>query len=296
MKHNACGKCAASVGTVNIVGNIMMIALKGYMGVIGGSKGLIADAIHSCADLLATIVMIIGMKISGQEKDEQYPYGYGKSEHIVAILIYIFLFFIAGYILYDGISAIMQNRQVTPCLVSLWGALFSIAINELMFRQSLCAGTQINSPSMIAKAWESRTDVYSSIAVVIGIIGAKLGFHFMDPLAAVVVGLLILKICIEMTKEAMLNLMDKVPEEIDTDELRAKLLKKADDILLDVRNIWARDVGGALELNVEVDVPDCLTVNESEEIKVDLKQIIAGMFEVKSHINVLLVPMEQESP
>nr|MBF0220774.1 cation transporter [Desulfobulbaceae bacterium] len=295
MKHNACEKCAASVGTVNIIGNIMMIALKGYMGVIGGSKGLIADAIHSCADLLATIVMIIGMKISGQEKDEQYPYGYGKSEHIVAILIYIFLFFIAGYILYDGIIAIMQNRQVTPCLVSLWGALFSIAINELMFRQSLCAGTQINSPSMIAKAWESRTDVYSSIAVVIGIIGAKLGFHFMDPLAAVVVGLLILKICIEMTKEAMFNLMDKVPEEIDTGELRSRLLERADNILLDVRNIWAREVGGSLEINVEVDVPDCLTINESEEVKLDLKQIIAGMYEQKSHINVLLVPMEQEN-
>jgi cation diffusion facilitator family transporter len=296
MKHDACKKCAASVGTVNIVGNILMIALKGYMGVIGGSKGLIADAIHSCADLLATIVMIIGMKISSQEKDEQYPYGYGKSEHIVAILIYIFLFFIAGYILYDGIFAILENRQVTPCLVSLWGALFSIAINELMFRQSSCAGTQINSPSMLAKAWESRTDVYSSIAVVIGIIGAKLGFHFMDPLAAVVVGLLILKICIEMTKEAMLNLMDKVPEEIDLEEFRTKLLEKADDILLDIRNVWVREVGGALELNVEVDVPDCLTVNESEEIKIDLKQTISTMFEEKSHINVLLVPMEQESP
>ncbi len=71
MKYKTCEKCAQSVGTVNVIGNILMILIKGYMGVVGGSKGLIADAIHSSADLLATIVMILGLKISGREKDEK---------------------------------------------------------------------------------------------------------------------------------------------------------------------------------------------------------------------------------
>lgn len=291
MKYKACEKCAASVGAVNVVGNIMMIALKGYMGVVGGSKGLIADAIHSCADLLATIVMIIGMKISGQESDERYPYGYGKAEYIVAILIYILLFGIAGYIFYDGLVAIVANRHVVPCTIALWGAIFSIFINELMFRQSVCAGSQINSPSMIAKAWESRTDVYSSIAVVIGIIGAKMGFHFMDPLAAVIVGLLIFKICIEMTKESILNLLDKTPEGVDLRELRVKLLAKLDDTAIDIRNIMAREMGGIFEFNIEVEVPDCLTVSEGELIKEHIRKTVAGLVERKSRVKILLKPV-----
>lgn len=293
MKYKACAKCAASVGMVNVVGNILMIVIKGYMGVVGGSKGLIADAIHSCADLLATIVMIIGMKISVQEEDEHYPYGYGKAEYIVAIIIYIFLFIIASYILYDGMMAIIENRWVRPSGIAIWGATFSIFINELMFRQSVCAGKQINSPSMVAKAWESRTDVYSSVAVLIGIIGAKMGFHFMDPLAAAVVGLIILWICIEMTKEAIFNLLDMVPAEVDIEDLRRKLGKRLADVTVDIRNVLAREVGGIFEFNIEVEVPDCLTIAESEDLKDHIKKIVAGLIERESRVQILLIPTEQ---
>jgi len=295
MKHKACAKCAGTVGRVNVVGNILMIAIKGYLGVVGGSKGLIADAIHSCADLLATIVMIIGLRISGQEKDEQYPYGYGKAEYIVSIIIYLFLFVIACYILWDGTITILSGRHVKPRMVALWGALFSILINELMFRQTLCAGTQVNSPSMIAKAWESRTDVYSSIAVLIGVAGAELGFHFMDPLAAVIVGVLILKICVEMSKEAILNLLDKAPEDMDLEEMRDKLTKKLADPTVAIRNIQAREMGGSLEFHVEVGVPDSITVNQGEDLKNKIRKIFSSMHERESRVQVLLCPIEQEA-
>ncbi len=295
MKHKACKKCAAAVGTVSVVASILLILFKGYLGVVGGSKGLIADAIHSCADLLAAIVMIIGHKVSGQETDERYPYGYGKFEHIVAIIIYLFLFVIAIYILFDGFHAIMAKRHVVPCAIALWGALISIAINELVFRMSACAGTQINSPSMLALAWESRSDVYSSIAVVIGILGSWLGFHFMDPLAAIIVGVIILKICLEMSKDAIVHLMDKVPEEIDPEKVRRKILAKSKAIVLGVKNIWAREIGVGLEFHIEIEVPDCLTVAEGEEVKESTRQLVKGLFEREATVKVLLIPTAQES-
>jgi cation diffusion facilitator family transporter len=293
MKHKACKKCAAAVGSVTVIASILLILFKGYLGVVGGSKGLIADAIHSCADLLAAIVMIIGHKVSRQETDEKYPYGYGKFEHIVAIIIYLFLFVIALYILFDGFHAIVAKRHVVPCAIALWGALISIAINELVFRMSACAGTQINSPSMLALAWESRSDVYSSIAVVVGIIGSWMGFHFMDPLAAIIVGLIILKICFEMSKEAILHLIDKVPDEIDPEKLRRKILAKSKDIILDVKNIWVREIGVGLEFHIEIEVPDCLTVTEGEDIKESTSQLVKGLFEREATVNVLLIPTEQ---
>ncbi len=295
MKYKACQKCANSVGPVNIIGNIFMIVLKGYMGVIGGSKGLIADAIHSCADLLATIIMIIGLNISKRKKNDSHPYGYGKIEYIVAIVIYLFLIVIAGYILYDGIKALIEGRAVVPCMVAAWGAIFSITINELMFRQAVCAGNQINSPSMIAKAWESRSDVYSSIAVVIGIIGAKLGFHFMDPLAAVVVGLIILKICVEMIKDASSNLMDKAPENINIHDLKNRLLNKLNDIAIEIKSMKVREIGSELECNVDINIPDCISVKDGEEIRKEICEILSGMLERKSNIFVRLYPFEEET-
>lgn len=289
MKHAACQKCAKSVGMVNVLGNISMILIKGYMGVVAGSRGLIADAIHSCADLLATIVMIIGLRISGQQEDDKYPYGYGKAEYLVSIVIYLFLFVIAVFIFYDGAMAIVEGHTVTPCLSAVWGAIFSIAINELMFRQTVCAGAQINSVSMVAKAWESRSDVLSSIGVLIGILGAKMGFHFMDPLAAIVVAVIILKICIEMLKDAIFKLMDNIPEEDISGDVRKALATLKD--IAGIRDIRARELGPVVEVEVQLDVAGDISVSRGEKIKETVKKAASKVIEKKSVVKVRLCPV-----
>ncbi|MBF0525146.1 MAG: cation transporter [Deltaproteobacteria bacterium] len=286
MKYAACAKCAKSVGMVNVFGNIMMILIKGYLGVVGDSKGLVADAIHSGADLLATIVMIIGMKISARPADKKYPYGYGKAEHVVAILIYLFLFVIACYIAFDGTVAILQKHQVVPCMDAAFGAILSIAINELMFRQGICAGSQINSPSMVAKAWETRSDVYSAIAVLIGIIGSRMGFHWMDPLAAIMVGLIILKICIESIKDSALKLMDKTVEEDIMEDVHLALGKV--EHLARLRNMQARDVGSVLEFEMDFDVPADMNVAQGEQVKEQIKKALMDAIERDLTIKVRL--------
>jgi cation diffusion facilitator family transporter len=292
MKYKACEKCARSVGAVNVVGNILMIMIKGYLGVVGGSKGLIADAIHSSADLVATIVMIIGLRISNRDKDDKYPYGYGKAEYVVALVIYIFLFVIGLYILFDGTRAILEGRRVTPCLSAAWGAIFSIAINELMFRQSVCVGTQMNSPSIVAKAWESRSDVFSSIAVLVGILGAKMGFHFMDPLAAIAVGVIILRICIQMVREAALKLLDRAIEDV-LDEVRQALARVKD--IAGIKGLKSREVGQELELEIALHVPEHMSVSQGEKIKNEAKKVVGEVLDRKSTIKVRLFPVPDEA-
>ena len=287
MRHASCKQCAKNVGPVNIIGNILMICIKGYMGVAGQSKGLIADAIHSCADLLATIIMIIGLKISDQEKNDKYPYGYGKAEYIVSVVIYLFLFVVGIYIVYNGVMTIVGNRVVNPCLSAAWGAIFSIVINELLFRYTLCAGNQINSPSMQAKAWESRSDVFSSVAVLVGILGAKMGFHFMDPLAAIFVGAIILKICIEMVKDAVLNLMDQTPEDDEYIEEINKGLGKMKTIF-GVKDIISRELGQYLEFEIDLFVPADVSVKYGEKIKKEANLIVTNIVDRKSIVKVKL--------
>jgi len=286
MKYKACEKCAKNVGKVNIIGNILMIVIKGYLGVVGRSKALIADAIHSSADLLATIIMIIGLNISDQNPDEEYPYGYGKAEYIVAIIIYLVLLGVGSFIVVNGVTSIIKGHTVTPCISAIWGAVFSIAINELMFRQSVCAGKQTNRPSMVAKAWESRSDVYSSFAVLIGIIGAKMGFTFMDPLAAIVVGFVILKVCIEMLQDSVLQLMDKAVDENIIDKIE-KTIGSISPVT-GIKNIFSRELGQFIEIEVEVFVSNKLTVSEGEKIKNSVNNAINKIIEKKSIIKTRL--------
>ncbi|MBF0529954.1 MAG: cation transporter [Deltaproteobacteria bacterium] len=288
MKYKACERCARSVGMVNVYGNIAMILVKGYLGVVGGSKALVADAVHSSADLLATIVMIIGLRISSRRADGKYPYGYGKSEYIVAIAIYLFLFVIGIYILLDGILIIVRGHLVTPCFSAAWGAFLSITINELLFRQSLCAGTQIDSPSILAKAWETRSDVLSSIAVLVGILGSMLGFHFMDPLAAIVVGIIILKICIESIRESVYQLMDHAPEEELVDGIHEALAKVPN--IVGIRKVMAREMGQSMEVEVRLDVSATITVSQGEEIKKAATRAVAGAIKRQSIVRVNLLP------
>ncbi|GFK92289.1 magnetosome protein MamB [Fundidesulfovibrio magnetotacticus] len=293
MKYKACERCFRSVGMVNIIGNVMMIVLKAYLGVVGGSKGLIADAIHSVADLLATFVMIIGMRLSAQKPDEDYPDGYGKTEYMIAICIYLFLFVIGLYIMHDGYVTIIEKKIVHPCWFALWGAFFAIAINELMFRQSVCAGTQAGSPSMIAKAWESRSDVYASIAVLIGILGAMMGFSWMDPLAALIVGVVIIKLCIESIYESVLKLMDQAAEGDEPDEARAAIEKELPEAAL--HKLVARELGPVLDMRIWLAIDPAMTMEEAEALKAKAERVIrAAVKRNKMKLSVNLVPAGSE--
>jgi cation diffusion facilitator family transporter len=273
---------------VNIIGNVMMIVLKAYLGVVGGSKGLIADAVHSVADLLATFVMIIGMRLSAQKPDEDYPDGYGKSEYMIAICIYLFLFVIGLYIMHDGYTTIVEKKIVHPCWFALWGAFFAIAINEMMFRQSVCAGTQAGSPSMIAKAWESRSDVYASAAVLLGILGAMAGYSWMDPLAALVVGVVIIKLCIESIYESVLKLMDQAAEGDEPEDVRAALADKMGDASLD--KLVARELGPVLDMQIWLRINPSLSVAESEALREKALRIVRGAVKRKMKVSINLIP------
>jgi len=142
MRYAACEKCAHSVGTVNVLGNVFLMVIKAYLGIVGRSTALIADAIHSGADLIASMMLVLGLRISRKPSNNRYPWGYGKVEFLVAIVIYTSLI-CAGFIIFiDALECIVNNEEVNPSAIALVGALLSIVVNELMYRQSICAGNR----------------------------------------------------------------------------------------------------------------------------------------------------------
>ena len=175
LRYASCRKCANSVGVVGVVASAFLMVLKGYLGIVGHSTALVADAIHSSADLISALMLLIGLRVARRPADKEYPYGYGKVEFIISVIIYTALIGAGVVIVVEAVSAIVHAEHEEPSMVTLFGALIAIIVNEMMFRQSYCAGKQLRSPSLVANAFEKRSDALTSIAVFAGIAGAKLG-------------------------------------------------------------------------------------------------------------------------
>ncbi|MBF0205534.1 MAG: cation transporter [Oligoflexia bacterium] len=269
MKHKACDKCINSLGWINVGGNSFIALVKVYLGVVGGSKALFADGIHSFGDVTGSMTMLLGLKIAKKNANEKYPYGHGKFEYVAACIIYTLLFFVGIYILIDAIHAIFNRHPVNPDMVTIIGALISLAANELMYRQSICAGNQLSSPSMIANAHEKRAEVWSSLAVLIGIVGSKLGFHFFDPLAALVVSFFIFNICATMIYQSVKSLMDcPLPAE-DQKMILEEMAKFTE---LKVKKLRTREIGQEISVEIESIVAPNSLLENLDAIKEQIKK------------------------
>jgi len=288
LRFRACEKCARSVGVVNVVVSSLLMVLKGYLGVVGGSSALVADAVHSGIDVLASVTMVFGLKIAGRRADSKYPYGYGKVEFFVAVIIHVALVSAGLVILKNAVCCIINRAEVSPSIVTLLGALISIVVCEMVFRQSVCAGTQLSSPSMVANAWEKRSDVLTSIAVFLGIAGAMAGWHFLDPLAAVVVGLYIVKFSIGMIIESFKGLLDQALAADVVGKIRASAEQV--DGVMSVAALRTREIGQMVCIDVEILVDGSLQVDEVIETRREVQRAIARQINRPASIAVYMKP------
>ncbi|MBI5481368.1 MAG: cation transporter [Deltaproteobacteria bacterium] len=265
MRYRACQRCAQSIGPVNIGGNLALTAVKGFLGVVGGSQALVADAIHSLADLLSSGLLFVGLRVARRPANSRHPYGYGKVEFLVAVGIYTLLLAAGGFIMYDSVHLIVHRHDVTPSAITLLGALLSAVVNEMMYRQSLCAGRQLQSPAVVANAAEKRADVYSSLAVLAGIAGAKLGVHVLDPLAAVLVAGLILHSSVKGIWEAMQGLTDSA---LDPELLR-RLEVAAGEVpgVAGLGSVRSRVIGQRIWVELDVFTDGRQSLQEAEELR-----------------------------
>jgi len=274
MRYRACQSCTRSIGAVNIGGNLALTAVKGFLGVVGGSQALVADAIHSLADLLSSGLLLVGLRVARRPANVQHPYGYGKVEFIVAVGIYSLLLAAGGFIMYDSVHMIVDKEEVSPSAITLFGALLSAVVNEMMYRQSLCAGRQLQSPSIVANATEKRADVYSSLAVLAGIAGAKLGVHLLDPLAAVLVAGLILHSSLKGIWGGMQGLMDRAldPELLQRMEAAAATIPG----VAGLGAVRSREIGQRIWVELDVFTDGRQTLQEAEELRREVTSALRG--------------------
>ncbi|MBF0492786.1 MAG: cation transporter [Deltaproteobacteria bacterium] len=284
----SCERCLRHVTTVNVAGNTFLIIVKAYLGIVGGSKALVADAIHSLGDLLASFMMFIALKVADKPRSKDYPYGRGKVEYIAALIISFFLLILGIYIFIDGARDVYLGRYVAPHLVTAWGALISIIVNELMCRQAHCVDVLYNKPSVAAVSLESRVDTYSSAAVLVGIVGAKISLPVLDSIAAIIVAILILKSSADMFLEAVKKLMDYSMDDKTIAEIRKAVAEVSG--IKGVKNVRTRELGSTSEVEVAVFVDKDIKVEQFDGIKAGVSRAVRSKLDFECEVTVRLKP------
>ncbi len=289
MKYERCSRCREEVVWWAIFVNLFQTAFKGLLGLMTGSVALIADSLHSAADVVASTVTLISVKVSARKADEAYPFGYGSIQFISSSIVGLILIFGAIFLMYESIAKIAAGNITPPSALAILGACVSVVVNELMYRYQSCVGRENNSPAIIANAWDNRSDALSSAGVLVGIAFAVLGFPVADVIAALVVAVLVAKIGVELNIEAINGLMDS---SVSMDVLKA-VYRIAMDVkkVEEVEYLCGRNVGEEVHLDISLCVDGNLTVVESDHIAHEARQrIFSGIKHVKD-VQVGVVPI-----
>jgi len=272
---------------VGLVTNIALAIFKLLAGIFGFSYAMIADAIHSMSDCLATGTVYVGLRIGERPPDESHPYGHANAETIAAFLVALIILATGVFVGVSAVDLIAQRHLETPATIALAAAAISIVIKEGMFHYTLKVGKRNNSPAVITNAWHHRSDAYSSVASLAGILGARLGFQYLDPIAGLVVSAFIVKMSFPLLRSNIGILMDERPEPAVLDSVRAAVLKVEGVKAIDSIKVHRR--GSTFTIDVEVAVDSNLTVEQGHQVaskvKNNLQNKIKHVQNVMVHVN-----------
>lgn len=283
---------------VTIVGtivNFLLLVLKFIAGVIGHSSAMIADAVHSLSDFITDIIVIVFVKISGRPEDQDHSYGHGKYETLASVIIGIFLLAAGVGIGYNGIQkCILFFRGIpleSPTMLALWAALISLLFKEGLYRYTIYWGRKLNSSVVVANAWHHRSDAYTSVAAFIGIGGAILlgsRWSVLDPLAAAVVSIFILKSGYDLIKPGIDELMEKSLD--DSQIQRISEIITATPGVAGFHRLQTRKIGANSAIDVHVKMPGDFTLRKAHDVASVIEKNIKAEFGEKTHVGIHMEP------
>ena len=277
--NNERTESAVRITWIGFFVNFILSCGKIAAGYFGRSSAMIADGIHSFSDFVTDLIVIVFVKIAGKGRDEGHQYGHGKFETLATLIISFLLLFVAIGLFYDGITKVIDSINGTvldkPSYMALAAALISVITKEWLFRITAKEGKKTNNQAVIANAWHHRSDAFSSIGTFIGIAGAIfLGdkWRVLDPIACIIVSLLIFKVGIDLMKPAFAELLESsLPPETEEEIGR---------IIMDVQgvkryhNLKTRKSGNYYIIDVHIKVDPAITIVAAHDIATDVEHSI----------------------
>ena len=272
---------------VGIWGNIFLAAFKLIAGIFGKSGAMISDAVHSLSDVFATIVAYFGVLISRQPED--HPYGHERLECVASLILGIILAGTGIGIGDSGIQKIISNEELSvPTILPLIAAIVSIVVKEGMFWYTMHYAKEMNSSAFRADAWHHRSDALSSVGSFVGIGMAKLGFPIMDPIASLIICLFILKVAFDISKDAIVKMLDTSGGKEFEEQLRGFILEQDGVSKIDL--LHTRQFGNKIYVDLEIAVDKNMSLIDAHNIAETVHSNVEHRFPDVKHIMIHVNP------
>lgn len=288
-------RLAMRVSLITLVINAVLSVLKLAAGIIASSGAMVSDAVHSASDVFSTLLVMFGVHMAARAEDRDHPYGHERLECVTALLLAIMLLATGLGIGINGaknISLALAGELAAPGALALWAAVVSIVVKEWMFHYTKRAATRTNSGALLADAWHHRSDALSSIGSFVGVLGARLGWPVLDPIAALVIALFIVKVAYDIAMDAF----DKMVDHACDDETVAKIRRLAltTDGVLTLDELKTRRFGSKSYVDIEIGVDAQLSLIEAHNIAEALHDRIESELPEVKHCMVHVNPSETQ--
>lgn len=275
--------------------NVVLLVFKFVAGILGHSSALIADAVHSLSDFITDIIVIVFVKIAGKPEDKNHDYGHGKYETLATAIIGIGLLAVACAICYDGVCKIYQALNGTilprPGIIAFIAAIVSIVLKEWAYRFTVKAGKDIGSQAVVANAWHHRSDAFSSIGTALGVGGAIFlgaGWTVLDPIAAVVVSVLIAVTALKLLKQTLDELMERsLPDEVEDEIIR---IAEEEPEVSNVHHLRTRRIGNNIAMTMHVRLPGDISLYHAHEKASNIERRLRERFGNDTYIGLHIEP------
>jgi cation diffusion facilitator family transporter len=285
-------KIVDRLSRVGIFGNILLAAFKLFAGIFGKSGAMVSDAVHSLSDVFATLIAWIGVRLSRRAEDAEHPYGHERLECVASLLLGLIL---AGTGIGIGWSGIRKlsgegGSIEIPTLLPLIAAVISVVVKEGMYQYTMHYAKALDSAAFKADAWHHRSDAISSVGSFIGIGLAKLGLPFMDPVASIIICLLILKVAFDISRDAVYKMLDTSCD--NAFEQRLRTFIGSQDGVGRIDLLRTRQFGNRIYVDLEIAVKPDISLRDAHGIAERVHSAVEQEFPNVKHVMIHVNPEE----
>lgn len=287
---------ASRVTLTGLALNLILTIIKYICGFLGNSAAMIADATHSFSDLATDVIVFLGFRVVEKPADSTHQYGHGKVETLLSAICGVFLMLAGLSILWTGSRNVLSFLKGQPVLkpgnIALLAAFISVVSKELLYRYTIEEGQKLNSPAIVAKAWDHRSDAFSSLGTLVGIGGAILlgeEWRVLDPVAAIIVSGLVLKVSLGILGESFNELLEASLDRNMRDKILATIRS-----FPDVRNVHqfrTRKIGPYFAVEAHIMVPRDLSLVHAHRISSEIERKIHSIFGVETLVTLHVEPL-----
>ena len=289
------GKSTMVAVNVGLIANMFLAAIKTTIGIMGHSPALLADGINSTSDVAYGLVVAIFMRLSRKPADREHPFGHSQFESIAALVVGAFVMTTAVGIFWDAVNTIFDelsgqvvSSKASP--ITLWVALFTVGLKIGLFYYTRLIGKKQNSIAVTALAYDHRNDIFAASAALVGIALGRAGLSWVDPLAAAIVALVILRTGIQILRESASDLMDTLPE--DDFERRVSAVLKDIPGILRLEAVFVHRFGPYLVMNITINVDGAISVAEGDQIASEAEKRLRTSIDFLQTVHIHYHPLQ----